>query len=238
MSLGAGLSLVKTLVIGLEVLSAIALQDVHCTLGKKCLISSHCICKQMVAPAIGLKTIAKIKERYDDGNSGPFFMAFSPSEKALEGFRALQIEHFLRVRKDGAFPGIAQKYLWVLCQENDLDYAILLALIEMESGFSHTARSSTGCLGLMQISFSSNKKLIRELGYSDLQNPYQNLHIGCVKLGRLLRRYGGNYGKALTAYNLGEGGAMSLFRRGEINGYAKHILVRAKVIRKILFQAG
>ena len=178
----------------------------------------------------------RVKEYFDQiqienqkriaGNVGVFSTDFSPLDEDLDGFVYYQVpEKF--VKAHGYLPLIAQQYLWVQCQENQLDYAIVLGLIELESGYNHMAISSAKCVGYMQINISANRKRIHFLGCSDMMNPYENIKVGCSLLGDLLRKYK-NYEKALTCYNRGEGGAKGV----KTSWYAKDVLKRAQRIKK------
>ena len=78
---------------------------------------------------------------------------------------------------------------------------LVRAVVQAESGFDLTARSSAGAMGLMQLMPAT----ARELGVDDPFDPDQNLRGGITYLKQLLRRYGGDEELALAAYNAGPG---------------------------------
>jgi len=84
---------------------------------------------------------------------------------------------------------------------NDLDPALLTAVIRQESGFDPSARSSAGAMGLMQLMPDTAKSL----GVKDAYDPTQNLEGGARMLRGLIDRYGGRLDLALAAYNAGSG---------------------------------
>jgi peptidoglycan lytic transglycosylase len=90
-----------------------------------------------------------------------------------------------------------------------LDPALLAAVIETESKFDTTARSSAGAVGLMQLTPSTAKGIAQYTGgsrfrVSDLTNPEINVRYGAWYLRHLLDRYHESERLALAAYNAGE----------------------------------
>ncbi|MCA1772966.1 MAG: lytic transglycosylase domain-containing protein [Halomonas sp.] len=76
---------------------------------------------------------------------------------------------------------------------------LVLALIQVESGFNAKAVSSAGAVGLMQIM----PFWIEELGLpmDDLTNPTRNLRYGCTILAHYLAVEQGDFTHALARYN-------------------------------------
>lgn len=102
-----------------------------------------------------------------------------------------------------------QYILLAACEEHDVEPAIALGLIEVESGFDPSADSGL-CYGLMQLN--------RNYFQSDLP-PDENIRYGVEYLGRLLARYS-TVEAALTVYNAGhDTGA---------RGYANAVLAAAE----------
>jgi len=84
-------------------------------------------------------------------------------------------------------------------RDQQLDPALLSAVIQQESGYDPHAVSSAGAMGLMQLMPDT----ARSLGIRDPFDPQQNIRGGAQLLRQLLDRYGGNLDFALAAYNAG-----------------------------------
>ena len=84
----------------------------------------------------------------------------------------------------------------------------LLGMIQLESNFDanlvcHNSNKSVD-RGYMQIN-SCREKELKNQGYTDLLDPYQNLEIGINIIADLLNRYEDEH-IALSCYNKGENG--------------------------------
>lgn len=88
--------------------------------------------------------------------------------------------------------GDLQRILWAACEEHDVDPAIVLGLIEVESGFDPCEDNGV-CYSLMQL----NRKY-----FPSGLTAGENIRYGVEYLGRQLARYG-TVEAALTAYNSG-----------------------------------
>ncbi|MDR2933611.1 MAG: lytic transglycosylase domain-containing protein [Oscillospiraceae bacterium] len=101
-----------------------------------------------------------------------------------------------------------QRYTYEQCIVNELDYELVLALMWRESRFQleavHYNRNGTMDSGVMQINDVNRGWLKKELGITDLLDPWQNIEAGTTLLGRFTRKYGEH--NALMAYQYGESG--------------------------------
>ena len=86
-----------------------------------------------------------------------------------------------------------QNHIYNLCVENGVEFAIVMAIIEKESGFNASASNGV-CIGLMQLHSRYNA--------GDLYDPYHNTTLGIQLIGRLVSTYGLSQG--LVYYNCGE----------------------------------
>ena len=86
-----------------------------------------------------------------------------------------------------------QNHIYNLCVENGVEFSIVMAIIEKESGFNFSASNGV-CRGLMQLHSSYNA--------GDLYDPYHNTTLGIQLIGRLVSNYGLSQG--LVYYNCGE----------------------------------
>lgn len=100
-----------------------------------------------------------------------------------------------------------QTYIHDLCEEYNMSYALIVALIDTESDFDTDAVSTTGDYGLMQINEINHKD-----GY-DYTNAYDNVKHGIKALHKLCVKYE-EAELALMAYNMGEAGAAAAWNKG------------------------
>jgi soluble lytic murein transglycosylase-like protein len=84
--------------------------------------------------------------------------------------------------------------------EQNLDPRLVRAVIQVESGYNHRARSNKGAIGLMQLMPAT----ARELG-ADPKIVEQNVDAGARYLRDLLLKYDKHAYRALAAYNAGPG---------------------------------
>ena len=144
---------------------------------------------------------------------------------------AQQGEAFLRpgasasstTKKDAAWIERAEPYRTLIAntsRTHGLEEALVLAVIEVESGFDPEAVSHAGARGLMQLM----PVVEREYGVTDVFEPRQNVETGCAYLARLLSAYRGRLAWALAAYNAGPG------RVRRAGGPPSHVYVR-RVLR-------
>ena len=127
-----------------------------------------------------------------------------------------------------------QNYIISLCEERNIDPAIIMAMIWKESKFNTWSGGDGGeSLGLMQIQPKWHSGLMASLGCTDLYDPYQNVTVGINILASHLDRYDGNVGMALTSYNAGATGAYNhYFSKGiYASKYAKSVMAYADDIR-------
>jgi soluble lytic murein transglycosylase-like protein len=96
-----------------------------------------------------------------------------------------------------------QKLAWPmvrrLSEREDLDPALVMALVQVESRFNPTIVSHKGAVGLMQI----NPPTARHLGLQNPTDPEANLRAGIKYLGSLSRRFDNDIRLILAAYNAG-----------------------------------
>ncbi|MDR6880119.1 lytic transglycosylase domain-containing protein [Bacillus sp. 3255] len=92
-----------------------------------------------------------------------------------------------------------------LIQEASSKYGVAVplvkAVIQQESSFNHQAVSPAGAKGLMQLMDGTG----RGFGVTNPFDPQQNVDAGTHFLSNLLKKYNGNEGVALAAYNAGPG---------------------------------
>jgi soluble lytic murein transglycosylase-like protein len=110
-------------------------------------------------------------------------------------------------------------------RRHGLDPDLVLAVVQVESGFRPDAVSPKGAKGLMQLMPGTASAL----GVSDALDPGQNLDGGTRHLGALVARYDGDLTRALAAYNAGEG---AVARHGGVPPYRETRDYVQKVLRR------
>jgi soluble lytic murein transglycosylase-like protein len=99
-------------------------------------------------------------------------------------------------------------------RRHGIDPQVFTNLVRQESGFDPDAGSSAGAQGLTQLMPATAKSL----GVSDVHDPAQALEGGAKYLRQQLDTFGGDYTKALAAYNAGPGAVQ---RYGGVPPYAE-----------------
>jgi soluble lytic murein transglycosylase-like protein len=107
----------------------------------------------------------------------------------------------------------------------DVDRALLMAVIDVESGGNPQAISPKGATGLMQLMPRTGQRH----GASDLFDPRQNVAAGARYLKALTNQFG-DLSLALAAYNAGEGAVQKY--GGQIPPYAETMSYVPKVIAR------
>jgi soluble lytic murein transglycosylase-like protein len=112
-----------------------------------------------------------------------------------------------------------------------IDPAVLKGLIKQESGFNPNAGSPAGAQGLTQLMPGT----AASLGVSDVHDPAQSIDGGAHYLRMQLDRFGGDYSKALAAYNAGPGAVQrfgGIPPYAETRNYVKNVLSFADQYRQ------
>ena len=133
------------------------------------------------------------------------------------------LTHLLRYQRRSGLsePELAQLARAVVreSQHHDLDPALVLAVMHVESRFNTYAVSPKDALGLMQLLPSTGAWLAPQVGVEwhgpqTLFDPIQNTRLGVAYLRLLVDRYDGDIRTALLAYNWGPGRIDRRLRRG------------------------
>lgn len=130
---------------------------------------------------------------------------------------------------DCRMDGETQQMILEKCDEYDVDFAFVMAIIFKESSFNPDVVSKTNDYGLMQINKINHKWLSEELGITNFLDPEMNVTAGLHILSDLFRKYE-NPTLVLMAYNFGEVGAMRKWNQGiYYSAYAEGILQQANI---------
>lgn len=153
----------------------------------------------------------------------------------IEGFVYYEIPEEYQ-RTGGYFPIEVQIYTYCLCKQQGVRYALIVAMIEHESGYHYDCTGDDGeSAGYMQIMQKYHSERMEELSATDLLNPYQNIRVGVDYMRELIERYG-TIQDALAVYNYGATGAREkLWSNGiYVYSYNESIMQRMKEIEEEL----
>lgn len=127
------------------------------------------------------------------------------------------------LRDDIPLDYATQMLLYGACLEFDVDFHLMLALIERETRFQNVKGDGGDSEGFCQIQDRWWSGLMADIGAGDLMDPQDNFRTGCAIIRQLMDRYG-NLEDALTAYNRGKPGQSS---------YSRSVLERMEVFKGV-----
>lgn len=99
-----------------------------------------------------------------------------------------------------ADPSAYDRLIQRVAAEHKVDFALVKAVMHVESAFNPYAKSDKGALGLMQLL----PETARRYGIDDVYDPTQNVVAGVKHLKYLLETFHNKQKLALAAYNAGE----------------------------------
>lgn len=125
-------------------------------------------------------------------------------------------------------------YIFEITEDyENVEPELVISLVERESNFQPIATNANGtCVGLMQISTKYHLSRARELGVSNLRDPYGNLLTGIDLLSDLIDMAEGDIPYALMLYNMKTEDANALHAQGRTTNYVRTILARQEEIKK------
>ena len=127
-----------------------------------------------------------------------------------------------------------EKLVSAAAERHGVELALVKAVVAAESAYDPQAVSRAGARGLMQVMPAT----AADYGVADqerLFDPETNLDTGTRHLKRLLAKYKNDYGRAIMAYNAGEG---VVDRTGSMVTYAETLSYTEAVIRHYRRQGG
>lgn len=97
------------------------------------------------------------------------------------------------------------------------DQSVMRRMFHQESGMNPKAVSSAGALGIGQMMPGTAAPYLNKLGYSQddyLKNPQVQAFVSTEHMKDLLKKYDGNWARALAAYNGGSGAVDTAIKNG------------------------
>jgi soluble lytic murein transglycosylase-like protein len=119
--------------------------------------------------------------------------------RGLGQLAASRNSQFFRAKPDAYDELIRQ-----VAQEHELDFALVKAIMHVESAFNPYAVSDKGALGLMQLM----PETARRYGIHDLYDPHENIRAAVRYLKDLNAMFGNKQALVIAAYNAGEKAVM------------------------------
>ena len=101
----------------------------------------------------------------------PFnLMSLDWSGEELEGWTRYEVPEDY-ADHGGYFPECMQQFTYIICKQNGVDYALVLAIIETESGYRWDTASSEGSTGYMQVLAKWHEERMHRLNVDNVENP-------------------------------------------------------------------
>lgn len=167
-----------------------------------------------VEPAVELEEVTEMPEEIAEDSRDDLQESAEIVEEVVESTRYFDVplSHEL------------QEHIFKLCEERDIDPALIVSMIWKESRFNaDTVGDSGKSLGLMQVQPRWHKARMEKYGCDNLLDPFQNVTIGIDIIDGLIDSDMG-IEWALMAYNGGAGYASKKRDAGEVSDYAKNVL--------------
>ena len=117
-----------------------------------------------------------------------------------------------------------QNHIITLCDRENIDPALVMAVIGVESNYNVEAIGDNGrSYGLMQVQTEWHQARIERLKTPDMLNPYDNVTVGIDILAEKISKDKG-IEWALMAYNGGNSHADMMQQTGQLSEYAEAVI--------------
>lgn len=117
-----------------------------------------------------------------------------------------------------------QNHIITLCDRENIDPALVMAVIGVESNYNADAIGDNGrSYGLMQVQTEWHQDRIERLKTTDMLNPYDNVTVGIDILAEKISKDKG-IEWALMAYNGGNSHADMMQQTGQLSEYAETVI--------------
>lgn len=119
-----------------------------------------------------------------------------------------------------------QRYIYELSTAEEVEFALVIAMIDIESSFDADCISKTNDYGLMQINKSNHKWLKKAYNITNFLDPVQNVTCGIMMISDYVDKFD-TFHQALMAYNMGETRARNLIKQGKANSkYSRKVMAK------------
>lgn len=111
-----------------------------------------------------------------------------------------------------------QEYTYYICNAYDVDYDIVLAIMQVESGFTNVISKSGNDFGICQINKVNHEWLDTQYGLNNMLDERQNIKACVIILSDIKKNeYFDTNDKILMAYNMGQSGAIKAIESGTLS---------------------
>ena len=124
-----------------------------------------------------------------------------------------------------------QEYTYGIAQKYNVDYDLMLAIMQTESQFQNVVSDNGEDIGLCQINVINAEWLYNEHGIYNLMDERQNIEACAIILDKLQGQFESE-NHVVMAYNLGAGKAEKFIRSGKITEYTEKVYENMEEIKE------
>lgn len=156
-----------------------------------------------IIPAFGIGTACADIYSFTDESGNVHFSNIPDDPRFKSILKTPAIESFTAPLGLRTYFANQKRYMPLIAdaaKANQLEFALLHAVICAESGYNPHAKSPKGAIGLMQLMPAT----ARRYGITNLYDPAQNIQAGAQYLRDLMHLFNNDMNLTLAAYNAGE----------------------------------
>ena len=124
-----------------------------------------------------------------------------------------------------------QEYTYQTAQKYNVDYDLILAIMQTESQYNNIISDNGEDIGLCQINSSNAEWLYKEYGLYNLMEEHQNIEACAIILNKLSQKFD-TENEVVMAYNLGEGEAKKYIKSGKTLEYTEKVYKNLNEIKE------
>ena len=124
-----------------------------------------------------------------------------------------------------------QEYTYQTAQKYNVDYDLILAIMQTESQYNNIISDNGEDVGLCQINVINAEWLYKEYGLYNLMEEHQNIEACAIILNKLSQKFD-TENEVVMAYNLGEGKAKKYIKSGKTLEYTEKVYKNLKEIKE------
>ena len=124
-----------------------------------------------------------------------------------------------------------QEYTYGIAQKYNVDYDLMLAIMQTESQFQNVISDNSEDIGLCQINAINAEWLYTDYGIYNLMDERQNIEACAIILDKLQGQFD-DESHVVMAYNLGAGKAEKYIRSGKITEYTEKVYENMEEIKE------